>query len=171
MKRFIPNVALGVIVVLLALLIVPLGFAFAATTADISINATPAYVSISNSPSTYGFGVVETSTNYDTATGYFTITNSSTVNIDISISTNATWAGGNTWAHNDSGSPGAEAAAMKASPNDGAFNIIVKNATPNNLYSNEAGASLQWELRLAAPTSFDDGVLKTNTVTLTASVT
>ncbi len=158
---------------LLALLLVFLpvfgSSVFAATTQYVSVNATPAYVTISNSPSSYGFGVVQVSTNYSTSTGYFTITNGSTVNIDITISCNATWAGGSGWTHSDAGTPGADTAAMSASPNTGAFNIIVKNSSPNDLYTNTGSASLPWELRLATPTSFSDGVLKTNTITLTAT--
>lgn len=143
--------------------------ALAATTADIAVNATPAYVEITNSPSTYGFGTVAVSTNYSTDTVYFNITNTSSVNIDVAISTNATWAGGNTWTHSDAGTPGSTTAAMSATPGTAAWNIIVKNATPNDLYTNTAATPLSWGLRLAAPTVFDDGVLKTNTVTLTAT--
>ncbi len=170
MKKWISNVALGIVVVLLLMVAGPGIGALAATTADVSVNATPAYIAISNSPSTYSFGTVEVSTNYSSATGYFTITNSSTVAIDIVISTNSTWLGGNDWAHDDSGTPGAETAAMSASLNSDAFNITVKNGTPNDLVTSlSSGTPQDWELRLAAPTSFDDGVLKTNTVTLTAS--
>jgi len=159
---------LGLLIACL-LVLIPVGVVGAATTADIAINATPAFVSISNSPDNYGFGTVQTSTNYSTAQGYFTITNDSTVNIDIAISCNSSWAGGVTWTHSDAGTPGADTAALYASQDTNAFDIIVKNASPNNLISNTAEASIAWELRLCAPTSFSDGVLKTNTVTLTAS--
>lgn len=145
------------------------GIALAATTASVSVNATPAYVTITNSPDNYGFGTVAVSTNYSTAVDYFTITNGSSVNIDVAISTNATWAGGNSWTHSDAGTPGSTTAALYATPNTAAWNIIVKNATPNDLYTNTGSASLPWGLRLVAPTVFDDAVLKTNTVTLTAT--
>lgn len=151
------------------LVLIPIGITGAATSANVSVNATPAYVTISNSPDTYGFGTVQTSTNYSSSQAHFTITNGSSVNIDITIGCNATWAGGNGWTHDDSGTPGSTTAALYASPDTGTFNIIVKNATPNDLYTNEGGASLDWELRLMSPTVFDDGVLKTNTVTLTAA--
>jgi len=153
----------------LALVLIPFGTVGAATTADVAVNATPAYVSISNSPDNYGFGTVQTSTNYSTTQGYFNITNGSTVNIDVAISCNATWAGGVTWTHDDTGTPGADTAALYSSQDTGTLNIIVKNGTPNDLVSNTSDANLLWELRLMSPTSFSDGVLKTNTVTLTAS--
>ncbi len=142
---------------------------FAATSDTVSINATPSYVTISNSPDNYGFGNVAVSTNTSTSQNYFTITNGSSINIDIAISTNATWAGGNTWSHSDTGTPGSTTAALFATPDTAAWNIIVKNATPNDLYSSMADASPDWGLRLLAPTVFDDGVLKTNTITLSAS--
>ncbi len=168
MRRFISNVA----VVMAGVLLYFVAFAspvLAATTADVSVNATPAYVSITNTPDNYGFGTVAVSTNYSTSTTYFTITNGSTINIDIAISTNASWAGGNTWTHSDTGTPGAETAALYSTNGTAAWNIIVKNATPNDLFSSTADASPDWGLRLMSPTSFDDGVLKTNTVTLTAT--
>lgn len=141
---------------------------FAATTADVAVNATPAYVSISNAPIDYGFGTVAVSTNYSTSQGYFTVTDSSTVNIDVAVSCNTTWAGGVTWTHDDTGTPGVDTAALYCSPNTNAFDIVVKNTSPNDLVSNNSG-NIDWELRLMAPTVFGDGVLKTNTVTLTAT--
>lgn len=159
--------------VALAVVLAPILFfttpVYSATTADIAVNATPAYVSITNSPDNYGFGVVATSTNYSTAVGYFTITNASSVNIDIAISCNSSWAGGNTWTHSDAGTPGSTTAALYATANTTAWNIIVKNASPNDLYTNTGTAALQWGLRLMAPTVFDDAVLKTNTVVVTAT--
>ena len=167
MKKFLVS-----LVLMLALLAVMLGPAlpvFTATAANVSINATPSYVSISNSPNNYGFGTIAVSTNTSTAINYFTITNGSSVNINIAIGCNSTWAGGVTWTHSDTGTPGANTAALYATPNTAAWNIIVKNAAQQNLYSATATATLYWGIRLMAPTSFGDGVLKTNTVTLTAT--
>lgn len=169
MRRFIPNVALGVILALFVMLIAPVTV-FAATTQDVAVNATPAYVSISNSPDNYSFGVVKVSTNYSTGICYFNVTNGSTVATDVSISCDATWAGGVTWAHDDTGTPGSDTAALYASDGDGTFNVIVKNGTPNDIVNNKAASTnWDWELRLMAPTVFTDGVLKTTTVTLTAT--
>lgn len=169
MKSLIPKVALFVVMVIVLMLPGPV---FSATTADVAVNATPAYVTITNSPDNYGFGTVAVSTNYSTTQAYFNVTNGSTVATDVTIGCNATWAGGNTWTHDDSGTPGATTAALYASPGDYGFYVIVENASPNNLVTNQAASTnWDWELRLMSPTSFDDGVLKTNTVTLTATAT
>lgn len=162
---------LGILSILvLALMLVFAIPVSAATTQDVAVNATPAFVTITNAPDNWGFGVVATSTNYSTAVGEFTITNGSTVAIDISIGCNSTWAGGNDWTHDDTGTPGATTAALYATPNTVAWNVIVKNSAPQNLVTSLAASTPQdWGLRLMAPTSFDDGVLKTTTVTLTAS--
>ena len=143
--------------------------AFALTTAGITINATPLYVSISNAPDGYGFGVIAVSTNYSTAVDYFTITNDSGTDIDITIGCNSTWDGGLGWTHDDSGTPGAATAALYATPATTAWNIVVQNAAPADLYTATAEASPKWGLRLMSPTSFPDGVLKVITVTLTAT--
>lgn len=173
MRRFLEHLAVFTTLLLLVGAVFAVGpgvgVASAATSAGVAVNATPAYVTISNSPDNYGFGVVSTSTNYSTAIDYFTITNGSTVNINVAISCNATWAGGNTWTHSDTGTPGSTTAALYATPGTTAWNIIVKNASPQDLYNNTGSASLDWGLRLCAPTVFDDGVLKTNTVTVTAT--
>lgn len=166
MRRSLIGILLALVLVLM-----PISGVGAATTQDVSVNATPAYVTISNTPDNYGFGTVAVSTNTSTAQGYFNITNSSTVNIDIAISCNATWAGGNTWTHSDTGTPGSTTAALYCSQDDSGFDIIVKNGTPNDLISNTALDNIEWELRLCSPTVYDDGVLKTNTVTLTATAT
>jgi len=173
MKRFIKRlVALVPIVVVLVLLVVLASPVSALTTADVAVNATPSYVTITNAPDNYGFGTVLVSTNTSTAVGYFTITNGSSVAIDIAISCNATWAGGNGWTHSDTGTPASTTAALYSTPNTVAWNIIVKNATPNNLVAGLAASTNQaWGLRLMSPTVYDDGVLKTNTVTLTATAT
>lgn len=48
--------------------------AFAAT-ADVTVTATPSYVSITDNATTYDFGVVSESTNYTTSTALVAITN------------------------------------------------------------------------------------------------
>lgn len=166
-KWIVGNLVIGLVFLflLLPLLGTPVS---AATTATVVVNATPAYVTISNSPSTYGFGTVQTSTNYSTGQAYFNITNGSSVNIDIAISCNATWLGGTPWTHSDAGTPGADTAVLAADPDAGSWHITVKNGSPNDLYNNISG-NQDWGIRLATPTSFSDGTLKTNTITLTAS--
>jgi hypothetical protein len=154
------------------LILIPIGTVGAATTADVTVNATPQYVSISVAPATYAFGSVATSTNYSTSTGYFTITNGSSVQTDQTIAVvNATWLGGVAWTHSDTGTAGADTVALYASKNTGAFDIIVKNAAPNYIAENQAASTnYQYELRMCTPTSFSDGVIKSNVVRVTAAV-
>jgi len=95
------------ILVALALVVVPAAGVFAATSADVEITATPAFISISNAPGTWtingisGSGVIEPDTLYysnplgDTTSPTvggavdgecrFTITNTSTVAIDLTV--------------------------------------------------------------------------------------
>jgi hypothetical protein len=167
-KKWFANLIIVLTLALLGVLASP-ALAFAATTATVAVNATPAFVTISCNPTSYSFGVVNTSTNYSTTTGYFTITNGSTVTTDVTIACNATWAGGTGWTHSDAGTAGADTVALYSSKNTGAWNIIVKNASPNKISASQsAGGTFQWELRIVTPTSYSDGVIKTNTVTLTS---
>ena len=168
-KRLGPLVSLITVVMLFLFVATPP--VFAATTADVTVNATPAYVSISVSPIYYGFGTVAVSANYSTSQGYFTVTNGSSVLTNCTVGTNATtWAGGITWTHSDTGTPGVDTAALYASANTGGFDIIVKYSSPNNLVTNQsATTNWQWELRLMSPTELNDGVLKAIKVRLTAS--
>lgn len=156
----------------LVLVLIPVSSVAAGTTADVTVNATPAFVSISVNVSTYTFGVVAVSTNYSTGQGQFNITNASTVQTDQTISvTGTTWTGGTPWAHAEDGVSGSDIVALYASNNTGVFNIIVKNGTPNYIYENKAaGGSYLFELRMKTPTVFSDGVVKANTVRVSAAV-
>jgi hypothetical protein len=95
------------ILLAVALMVVPAAGVFAATSQDVEITATPAYISITNAPGTWiingitGSGVINTGTTYysnplgdttsPTTTGAtdgecrFTITNASTVAIDLTV--------------------------------------------------------------------------------------
>jgi hypothetical protein len=97
-----------ILVVLLAfaLALIPTVPVYADTYQDVTVTATPAYISITNGQATWtingitGSGVIETSTTYysnplgdttpptatvDTDEGYFPITNDSTIDIDIVV--------------------------------------------------------------------------------------
>lgn len=169
LKRFTRGLIpiLAAIVLLLAVT-VP---AFAATTADVTVTATPSYVSISNAPSSKAYGIVAASEVYNTTQGYFTITNGSSVTTKITIATTgANWTGGIGWVVSATGTAGEDTAGLMASNNTGAFDIIVKNAAPNYIYENLAsGVNPTWELQLKAPTAFNDGAAKSVTVRLTSS--
>lgn len=157
----------------LALVSLPVGSILAATTADVSVTATPAFVSISVSPDNYGYGVVSASATPSTTTSYFTITNSSTVVTDNTIAvTTATWAGGVTWTHSDTATPGSDTVGLSSNKGGtwGVGDVIVKYNSPNILADDQA-ATTNWSfgLKLYAPTAFTDGVQKSVTVRVSAS--
>jgi len=104
------------------------GPAEAATYQEVTITATPSYITISNSQSTWtlngitGSGVIAVDTVYysnplgdttvptatvDTDEGYFPITNDSSVNIDLTLTCSAFTGGDATMTNSDDGSNGA----------------------------------------------------------------
>jgi len=138
----------------------------------VEVTYTPAVPDISVDPTTYYFGTVTESSTPSTITTYFTITNASTIQTDqtIGVTTN-TWSGGIAWSHNDSGSPGANAAALLANRGGswGIGDIIVKYSSPVYIYENcPASTNYSFGLKLLAPTSFSDGVQKQIVVRITA---
>lgn len=148
--------------------------AFALTTADVDINATPEYVAISVNNTTYSFGTVAASSVNNTTTAYFYIDNTSTVQTDQTIKvTAASWSGGVTWTHSDTATPGADTAGLKANKGGtwGVGDVIVKAAAAFNNIAENQGATTDYGfgLQLLAPTSFGDGVLKEITVRVTAA--
>ena len=168
MKKYILSIILALMV-----LLVPAVPAFAATTADVEVTATPAFVAIADNQTEYDFGVVATSTTPYTSENWSGITNTSTVQTDITISvTGATWSGGVTWTHSDTCTPGADTAGLKANRGGtwGVSDIIIKNAAPNYIYENcPALTDFDYGLKLWAPTSFTDGVEKSITVRVSAA--
>ncbi len=143
----------------------------AQTTADVTVNATPAYVSITSNVSSYNFGIVAASSTTNTSTSYFGITNASTVQTDQTIRNTGNWTGGPGWTHNDSGSPGDNATAIKANKAGvwGVGDIIVRFASPNFISENQgAGGSYAFGLGLWAPTVMYDGAEKSITIRITA---
>jgi len=143
----------------------------AGTQEDVTITFTPAYLDISNTPSSWDVGTVNTSTNYTTGQGYFTCTNSSSVAGNLTISAvNATWLGGSASTHSDTATAGANTVGLTSSNNTGAYDIIVKNTSPNHLYEDlGAGIDVDWELKFVSATSWVDAVEKSNAARLTIS--
>jgi hypothetical protein len=157
------------ILIALLLVVIPVGTALAATTADVTVTATPSFVSISNSPSSYDFGAVTEDTDEDTGTSYFSVTNDSSVNITVTIQCTSTWdsGGGSDWTY---GAPGADQAQLKASDGDGAYDVTVPTGSAATLHTTStAGEDFTWELQLDAPTSFSFGDAQQSTVTISAS--
>ena len=168
MKKYILSIILALMVIL-----VPAASAFAATTADVTVTATPAYVAIADNQTEYDFGVVAASATPYTSESWCAITNTSTVQTDITISvTGATWSGGVTWTHSDTCTPGADTAGLKTNRGGtwGVSDIIIKNASPEYIYENcPALTDFDYGIKLWAPTSYTDGVEKENTVRVSAA--
>ena len=146
--------------------------AIAATTADITVTTTPAYVAIAIDIGIKDFGVVAESATPSTTTSYFTIDNTSSVQTDQTIAvTTTTWSGGVTWSHAEDAVPGTNTAGLKANKGGtwGVGDVIVKNGTPNFIAENQAATTdYSFGLKLLAPTAFTDGVEKQIIVRVTA---
>jgi hypothetical protein len=156
------------IVMSLLLAMFPIGLALAATTADVEVTATPGFVSITNSPSTFDFGVITQGSVTNTTDGEFTITNASTVAMDIFIQCNG-WSGGATpWTY---GAPAADTGNLTSSNGTGLHDIPVLDGSDTLLHNAVAVASNPtWELQLNAPTSFSFVDPQSSNVTITATV-
>lgn len=150
------------VVALLAAPVAVLG----ATSATVTVNATPQFVSISLNDTTHAFGVVAASATPNTGTAHFGITNASTIITDNTIVANG-WTGGTGWTW---GAAGADTGRLKASDGDGAYDVTVDETTPIAL-KNAVAATTNWafELQLEAPSSFTFGDIQETTVTIAAS--
>jgi hypothetical protein len=164
------------IVMSLLLAVFPVGLALAETSQDVTVTATPSFISIANLPSSWGIGTVSEGSTNNTGIDFFTITNTSSVNISISV--NCTdWSGGATpWTY---GAPGVNTANLTASSGNstgggstgaGNYDIDVP-AGPSVLLIDAVPVSVNpnWELQLNAPTSFTHGDEQTTIVTITAA--
>ena len=160
----------------LSILILTLGIAFgiyagesqvfSATTANVTVTATPSWVDISNLPIEFDFGLVTASSTPNTGTGYFTVTDSSSVNVTATIVCNG-WSGTSSWTY---GAPGEDQGLLNASDNDGAYDVEVDDTTPIALHTTTTpGTDWDWELQLEAPSSFTHIYQQTTIVTLSAS--
>ena len=170
------------IVLALALALGIGGAVFAATTAEVTISATPSAVGISNNSATgnaFDFETVAADTDEHTGNGYFTITNTSVVNIDITIQCTTPWAhtaGSNDWTY---GAAAEDTAQLEASSGDsvtggstgaGDFDIVILTASATLLMGNvPTTTNPTWELQLDAPTSFTHTDPQECTITLSAA--
>jgi len=165
-KRILVSTMLTI--VLMVLSVIP---AKAATTADVTVTATPSFVSLSCNQASYDFGVVAASGTPSTATNWATVTNSSTIETDVTVSvTGNTWSGGVTWTHSDTATAGADTVGLKVNVGGtwGVGDIIVKFAAPNDIVTNQAAlTNFSFGIKLMSPTSFSDAVEKTNVIRLT----
>ena len=171
MKKLVITLVVGALLLGLA------APAMAATSQDVTVTATPSFISISNSPGSSDFGVITASSTPNTGTGNFTVTNTSTVATDITIGCNG-WSGGGTpWTY---GAAGADTAQLRASGTQGGvggstgagtYDLIVPNGSTVLLCDALAASTgFAWELQLDTPTSFGHGDEQTTTVTITAAL-
>jgi len=167
------------ILLAVALIVIPVGNALAATTQDVTINATPGWVSISivaPDPDSFDFGVVLAGVDENTSNGYFIITNDSTVLMDLSIEC-LTWSAvlpGNDWNYGDpaSGDDTARLFASSAEGNGAGLYDIALLTTGGTLLCNAVPTATDptFELQLDVPNAFTFVDAQETTVTLTATV-
>lgn len=169
-----------IVLVVLALLAMPLFGVYvaksvrAATTADVTVNATPSYVAITDNTTSVDFGIVVASTTENTSTSLIAITNDSTVQTDQTIAVlSSSWSsGGSGWTHSDTATAGANTAGLKSNRGGtwGTGDVIIKYASPNYIYEDcPADQDYAYGLGLQVPTSFTDGYENTITVRVTAA--
>lgn len=170
MKKYI---RVFVVAVMLALLLLPVIPAIAATTADVTVTATGAFVSYTSNVSSYAFGIINASTTTNTSGVYIGFTNTSSVSTNASVRMlAATWTStGAGWTHSDTAA-GVNTAAMKAnSSNTTAWSSseFIKFNTPYNEIAQSVGvgATINTGISLLAPTSFTDGASNNNTIRYT----
>jgi hypothetical protein len=181
MKRY-----LRLLVPILIALVLVLGTtipAMAATTADVTITATPTYLAmtISNSPNTWAIGtVVENTTYWWTADSLIpaepladgdmkeTITNTGSVAEDFDVKC-ADFTGGVGWNISADDSPGADEVSVRAGytgvANVAAMTQVIN--TDTELISNLAAAGTKMVCLSLETGTFGDGVAKSGTLTYT----
>lgn len=149
-------------------LTVPVGTVMAADNVQVTVTATPTYVTISIDNSSFDFSVVEANTDEATGEAYFTITNESTVAVDTTIKCDG-WDGstGNDWTY---GAAGADTGRLMASIGSGYTIAVPVDPTTADLHTGiTAGNTASWGLELDAPSSFGFGDEQTTHVTVTAA--
>jgi hypothetical protein len=167
-----------IVAVLMSLLLAmfPVGMALAATSAEVTVTATPgSFIGISCDQTSYDFGDISANSTPDTTTGWATITNSSSVVIDITIGSDG-WSGTTAWTY---GASGADTAQLNASATfggsagssgAGAYDVTIPSGSTALLCDDLAvGNNPAWEMQLDAPSSFTHGYTQTTHVTLTAA--
>ena len=170
MKRAL--VGLIVVLVMLVPLLMP-AIAGAATTAVVTLNATPSFVSISVNNTSWNFGNVSAGVDKATGTGYFGVTDTSSVQTTNTIQCTTVWAastpGGSVWTY---GAPAADTAQLKASDGGGAFGVTVPSGSAPTLHTTPTGNS-NWvfELQLDAPSSITHGDPQGCRVTVSSAAT
>jgi len=137
----------------------------------VAIQPSVAFPDISNVGGSYDYGVVDTNSTYTSGLTKWTVTNNSGASVDIDIhGHDAT--GGNGWTLSDTATASSDTFGLKAGLEGGDYTIVVKKSEPyNDLVTGLADEATQnWGLKLYSPTSHSDGVQKSATITITASL-
>lgn len=158
----------------------------AATTADVTITATPSYIAmtISNSPNTWAIGPVSENTTYWWTVGDVapdpepfedadmkeTITNTGSVAEDIDVKV-AAFTGGVGWAISTDDSPGENQASVRAgiTGTTNAAAMVQVITTDSEIIDNLAASGTKKVCLSLETGTFTDGVAKSGTLTYTAS--
>lgn len=161
------------IVLALALVLIPVGSAFAAPSADVLITAKPGKLSISVAPASYTFNDVTIDSTPSTAENFFIVTNKCGVESDNTIMVvNATWTGGATaWTHADDGNAGDDIVALLANQDGtwGTGDVIVTTGGADLALDIVKKMDWKFGLKMLAPSDISDFTDKTNTVRITAA--
>lgn len=157
---------------MLAVLTMP-AVAMAATTATVTIDVTPAFVSISTTNDTKDFGIVAaglTNSTVNSTVDYFDVTNAGTVNATVTIKC-STWAhqtGSNDWTY---GSPAADTGQMVFSVGTGLYDTVIPvSPSTEALFAALVPSTPDYfEVGIDMPTSFTHGDKQRSIITLTAT--
>jgi type 1 fimbria pilin len=174
MKRW-----LIVLIALVVLLVPPT--AFAATFAEVTITATPTFISITNDTPSWALGTVsDNNTNFwwkgapptfplDDTKCTATITNDGSVSVNIAIK-GTDFTGGVKWTL-VTGVPGVQEVRVTTWKSGDAEIAGINLTTSDQPFITPlaATATKKWEMRLTTASSFTDGVAKQGKVYLTAS--
>jgi hypothetical protein len=170
--------------------------AFAATSQDVTVTATPSYIAISNSPNTWtingisGTGKIQPNTTYYAkgstnettppsatvldAECYFTVTNSSSVNIDLTVTWGAFTGGGADMTNSNAGTNGATTygAYCWYSGMTYTSKVIVKSTGSDKMLTGMTPATTtkKWGVEIKTRTdAWTSGTSSTSTLTITAT--
>ena len=174
------------ILVAAMLAVIPITGVFAATSAVVTITATPTYIAITNSEATWAAGTVAASSAYWWTTAgtapapepfeaddmKSTITNTGSVAIDVDVKI-AAFTGGVGWTISTDDSPAEGEISVRAgvtgTANEAAMIQII--TTDTELTGSLASSgTIKWCMEMETPATFTDGVEKSGEVTLTATI-
>jgi hypothetical protein len=186
MRKFMFLRWLGVVIVFTIALGVFPSMVKAATTATVTVNATPSWVAITNTPSAVYLLTTSIVSSSDTTpistgatpattAGFFTLASQSTVAVNVNVYSANFTSSGSIWTLATNATPGTAIVGMYAGTVSGTFGTVI-TTTPGSLLKSLAAnvngsvssASQTWHLKVMVPTEFTDRFPVTGTITLSA---